>query len=138
MALTSPTSAVFAVTALALLAFATSGCGMFGMGEMHQQMHRQGDPAPQTPVLSDAADVTVEIRDYDFSPRDLTVSAGTTVTWTNRDAVPHDATSDDSWGTGLLTESESASISFDKPGSYDYICTVHPYMTGTVTVNEPL
>lgn len=140
MALTRPLAVTLTVAALALISLAASGCGdgMFSMGEMHQRMHRQGDLPAQTPVLSGASEVTVEIRDYDYSPRDLTVSLGTTVTWINSDSVPHDATSGDSWGTALLTENASASISFDEPGSYDYICSVHPYMTGTVTVEETL
>lgn len=138
MAQTRLTFALIALAALALTALAAAGCnaGAFDMGEMHDRMHRPGDPAPQTPVVADATSVTVEIRDYDFSPRDLTVAAGTEVTWINRDSVPHDATSGDAWGTGLLRENESAAITFNELGSYDYICTVHPYMTGTLTVQK--
>lgn len=140
MTLKRPAVILSGVAALAVVALASGGCGAgaFDMSEMHQQMQRQGEPASQTPVLSDAAEVTVEIRDYDFSPRDLTVSVGTEVMWINRDSVPHDATSDDAWGTGLLKESETATVSFDEPGSYEYICTVHPYMTGTLTVETAL
>lgn len=125
-----------ALAAVGLLPLAATGCGVgaFEMDEMHQRMHGPGDRAPQTPVRSADEAVTVEIRNYDFFPRDLTVSVGTEVTWTNRDSVPHDATSGDAWGTGLLKENESASLSFSEPGSYDYICTVHPDMTGTLTV----
>jgi plastocyanin len=125
-----------ALAAVGLLLIAAAGCGVgaFEMDEMHQRMHGPGDRAPQTPVRSADEAVTVEIRDYDFFPRDLTVGVGTEVTWANRDSVPHDATSGDEWGTGLLRENESASLSFSEPGSYDYICTVHPDMTGTLTV----
>lgn len=126
----------FAVAAVAAVAIVGSGCGAgaFDMDEMHGRMHGPGDRAPQTPVLSETEEVVVEIREYDFWPRDLTVRPGTEVTWINRDDVPHDATSADSWGTGLLKNDDSSSISFDEPGSYEYVCTVHPYMTGTLTV----
>lgn len=127
-----------ALLAVAFVLLAATGCGAgaFDMEEMHQRMHGPGDRAPQTPVRSDEREVLVEIREYDFSPRDLTVSVGTTVTWSNRDSVPHDATSGEAWGTGLLREDQSASITFDEPGSYDYICTVHPDMTARLIVKE--
>lgn len=127
--------AIFA--ALAALMLAASGCGhgAFGMGNHHDQMHGGGGGAPQTPVLSNESEVNVEIAGYDFSPRDLTVQGGTAVTWTNRDSVPHDATdADGSWGTGLLREDQRATITFDSPGVFEYYCTVHPNMKGTVTV----
>lgn len=126
----------FTVAAVAAVSIVGSGCGAgaFDMDEMHPRMHGPGDLAPQTPVLSETEEVVVEIREYDFWPRDLTVRPGTQVTWINRDSVPHDATSADTWGTGLLNNDDSSSISFDEPGSYEYICTVHPDMTGKLTV----
>lgn len=131
---------VMAVALIAVLLLA-SGCGdgVFGMGDHHDQMHGGAGGAPQTPVLSDASQVNVEIADYDFSPRDLTVQAGTAITWTNRDSAPHDATDEaGGWATGTLKQSESATISFDSPGAYGYLCTIHPNMRGTVTVEEAL
>lgn len=125
------------IAALAALVLAASGCGhgAFGMGDHHNQMHGGGGGAPQTPVLSNESEVSVDIADYDFSPRGLTVQTGTAITWKNRDGVPHDATDKDgSWGTGVLREKQSATITFDSPGVYDYYCTVHPNMEGTLTV----
>lgn len=132
---------VAVVTAVALMAVAlvASGCGhgAFGMGDHHDQMHGGGGGAPQTPVLSDASRVNVEIAEFDFSPRELTVRPGATITWTNRDSAPHDATDEaGTWGTGALWQGESATVSFDSPGEYEYICTFHPNMKGTVTVEE--
>lgn len=127
------------IAALAALMLAASGCGhaAFGMGDHHNQMHGGGGGAPQTPVLSSASEVNVEIAGFDFSPRDLTVQTGTAVTWTNRDGVPHDATGRDGvWGTALLKQNESATITFDSAGVYEYYCTVHPDMKGTLTA-EP-
>lgn len=136
---TSLAAAFASLTALALLA---SACGMasgvFDMDEMHRQMHGVGERGPQTPVVSDAAAVTIEIRDYDFFPRDLTVEAGTEVTWINRDSVPHDATDGaGSWSTGMLNKGESARLTFDTPGTYQYLCTIHPDMVGTLVVQGP-
>jgi plastocyanin len=128
------TFVAFVVAALAAVATFAAGCGAFDMDEMHARMHRPGDLASQTPLLSEAEEVTVEIVEYDFSPRDLTIKVGTQVTWINRDNVPHDATANDAWGTGILKMDEGTSISLDEPGTYNYICTVHPYMTGTLTV----
>lgn len=121
--------------ALAALAVLASGCGTFEMSPHHQQMHGGGGGAPQTPVLSNASQVDVEIAGFDFSPRDLTVRAGTAITWTNRDSVPHDATDRaGEWGTGYLREGESATVTFESPGVYEHMCTIHPNMRATLTV----
>lgn len=101
---------------------------------MHDSMHG-GPRALQTPVTAEAAQVSVEMRDSDFFPRDLTVQAGAEVTWLNRDSVPHDATDDEgAWGTGVLTDGQSGSVRFDSTGSYAYRCTIHPAMTATLEV----
>jgi amicyanin len=78
---------------------------------------------------------TVEISGFAYSPAELTIQVGDTVTWTNLDAVQHTATATDgSWDTGLFGEGESASITFTAPGTYDYLCTPHPSMTGRIVV----
>lgn len=131
-----------ALIALAAVASACGGIGVSGMGdmgdmeEMHRQMHGGGSQAPQTPVVSDALQMTVEIRDFDFFPRELTVAPGTTITWVNRDTVPHDATDEGgSWGTAMLNQDESDTLTFDSPGVYQYLCSIHPDMKATVTVS---
>lgn len=132
---------VVTTAALITVALVTSGCshGAFGMGDHHDQMHGGSGGAPQTPVLSDASKVTVEIADFDFSPRELTVQPGTAITWINSDGVPHDATDEaGTWGTGILRPGETATIAFDLPGEYEYFCTLHPNMKGTLTVGAAL
>ncbi len=126
---------LFAFAALAGLALASAcGVGMMGNG-MHGQMHGPGSQAPQTPVTSDASQVTVEIINFDFFPRDLTVQQGSTVTWVNGDAAPHDATDvAGGWGTGTLAQGESATLTFDSPGAYQYLCTIHPTMKAALNV----
>ena len=80
-----------------------------------------------------AADTTVEIVDFVFVPSTTTIEVGDSVTWSNRDSAPHDATGD-GWSTPLLVQGESASVTFEAAGTFGYICSVHPDMTGSVTV----
>jgi plastocyanin len=63
------------------------------------------------------------------------VARGTTVTWTNQDAMAHTVTADDgSWGSGPLGPGTTYSHVFTSPGTYTYHCAFHPFMTGTVMV----
>jgi plastocyanin len=78
----------------------------------------------------------IDITNFAFSPADITVSSGTTVTWTNRDSVAHTVVADDnSWGSTSLTAGAEYSFTFTQPGVYAYHCSVHPSMKGTITVN---
>jgi plastocyanin len=63
------------------------------------------------------------------------VSAGTTITWTNDGDIPHTATAQNgAWDTGELAGGQSASITMDQPGTYNYSCIPHPWMYGQVVV----
>ncbi|HET9435904.1 MAG TPA: cupredoxin family copper-binding protein [Candidatus Limnocylindrales bacterium] len=82
-----------------------------------------------------AADHAVAISGFSFSPGSLTIAVGDTVTWTNSDAQAHTATADDgSWDTGSLGNGASGTITFSTAGTFAYVCSIHPQMTGTVTV----
>ena len=78
----------------------------------------------------------IKIDDYTYAPLRITVTAGTTVKFTNNGAQPHNATSSDGGGfdTGLLAKGETATVTFNRPGSYTYICTPHPSMIGQIIV----
>ena len=82
-----------------------------------------------------ASAAEVKIDNFSFSPSELTVAAGTTVTWTNQDDVPHTVV-----GTGgafkskALDTDDKFSFTFDKAGTYAYFCGVHPMMTGKIVV----
>lgn len=79
--------------------------------------------------------VEVTIDNFNFTPPALTVSAGTTVTWVNKDDVPHTVTSDDKlFGSRALDTDDKFSFTFQTPGIYPYYCSVHPKMTGKVVV----
>ncbi len=82
-----------------------------------------------------AATRAVAITDFAFSPRTVTINVGDRVRWTNNDAIAHTATATSgAFDTGDLEEGESASVRFTIPGTYRYICTPHPTMTGTIRV----
>ncbi|MFD8390761.1 cupredoxin family copper-binding protein [Streptomyces sp. NPDC059680] len=81
----------------------------------------------------------VAIKNFAFSPATLKVKAGTTVTWTNEDTDAHTVTSAGSGGplhSAALATHGSYTHTFTKPGSYAYVCTIHPFMTGTVEVTS--
>jgi plastocyanin len=82
-----------------------------------------------------AATASVNISNFAFDPKDVTVNVGDTVTWTQKDTTPHTTTSDDAvWDSPFLSVGQSFSRVFDVPGSFPYHCKPHPFMTGTVTV----
>jgi plastocyanin len=78
----------------------------------------------------------VKIDNFSFGPETLTVAAGTTVTWTNNDDVPHTVVSDDktTFRSKALDTDDEVSYTFTKPGTYNYFCLVHPKMTAKVAV----
>jgi alcohol dehydrogenase (cytochrome c) len=81
----------------------------------------------------------VKLIDYNFSPARIAVTTGMKVTFTNAGTQPHNAAGADAggWDTGLLLTGETASVTFNKPGTYNYICTPHPYMIGQIVVTGP-
>ena len=79
--------------------------------------------------------VEVKIDNFSFGPTTLTVAAGATVTWTNRDDIPHTVVSTDGvFKSTVLDTDEKFSYTFAKAGTYPYFCSVHPKMTGTIVV----
>ena len=82
-----------------------------------------------------AAETEVNIDQFTFYPQRITVKAGTTVTWTNEDDAPHTvASSIKFFKSKTLDTADKFSFTFTTPGTYAYICSVHPYMTGAVVV----
>ncbi|MER6078453.1 cupredoxin family copper-binding protein [Streptomyces sp. NPDC001833] len=92
-------------------------------------------PGKGAPVTGHA----VAIKNFAFAPATLKVPAGTTVTWTNQDTDAHTVTSDGSGGplhSAALATHGTYSYTFTKPGTYAYLCTIHPFMTATVEVTR--
>ena len=84
-----------------------------------------------------ASSLEVKIDNFSFGPASLTVSVGTTVTWTNRDDIPHTVVSTDdakTFKSKVLDTDEKFSFTFNKAGTYPYFCSIHPKMTGKVIV----
>lgn len=81
-------------------------------------------PAPQT----------VEIRNYAYSPQNITVPVGTTVTWVQDDSTIHTVTDVGVFDSGHLSRGQLFRYTFRTPGTYDYHGSVHPGLTGSVTV----
>jgi plastocyanin len=80
---------------------------------------------------------TISIQDFFFSPAQITVQSGTTVTWTNQGNAPHTVTADDgSFDSERLNPGESFSHTFKSPGTVAYHCEIHPFMRGSVTVSK--
>ena len=82
-----------------------------------------------------AAETEVKIDNFAFAPQRIVVLAGTTVTWTNADDAPHTIVSTTKlFKSSALDTEDKFSFTFATPGTYDYFCSLHPHMTGTVVV----
>ncbi len=81
-----------------------------------------------------AEDTAVHIDNFTFEPAQLTVKVGTTVTWTNRDDIPHTVVSAGKFRSKTMDTDGTFSFTFTAAGDYKYFCSLHPHMTGTVKV----
>jgi plastocyanin len=84
-----------------------------------------------------AAEASVTIDNFAFTPAELRVSAGTKVTWLNRDDIPHTVTSSATppvFRSHPMDTGDSYTFAFDKPGTYRYFCSIHPHMLGSILV----
>jgi len=78
-----------------------------------------------------------ECQNFAFEPSSLTVHAGDNVTWVNNAGVDHTVVSDnstDAFNSGIIANGQSYTRQFDQVGTFPYHCSIHPYMTGTITV----
>lgn len=91
-------------------------------------------PAGGGPLSGEAP---VRIIDFEYKPTTVMVKPGTKVTWTNEDTSIHDIKDTSPLATPVsqeLSKGDTFSITYAQPGSYNYVCAIHPYMTGTVEV----
>ena len=116
--------------------FLGNGSGMMNSQQGYQGMMRGG--YQQTPAQQGAPVTGVthmNMQNFAYQMANIQVRAGTTVTWTNQDSAPHSVTFKNGMkDSGLLSQGQSFSYTFNTPGTYQYYCTVHPYMVATVTV----
>ena len=110
--------------------------GTSSMPSMTMSMPAAGAmTAPAVPTAGNA----VMIKNFAFAPAALVVRVGTTVTWTNQDTEAHTVTSTGSGGplnSAALDTGQTFSFTFTTAGTYSYLCTIHPFMTATVTVTK--
>lgn len=86
-------------------------------------------------VRSAVEPAAIRIDNFSFTPPTLVVAPGTTVTWTNADDEAHSVVEKDrKFKSAALDTDETFSQTFTAPGEYDYICSIHPYMTGKIVV----
>jgi len=81
-----------------------------------------------------AKELQVTIDNFTFTPPDLTVKTGDTVTWTNHDDIPHIVVSAGKFRSKTLDTDNSFSFTFSAAGEYKYFCSLHPHMTGMIKV----
>jgi plastocyanin len=113
------------VSIFGLAAVLVLGIGALGAGQKSFAVSAQQKPET----------TEVKIDNFSFGPAALTVPVGTTVTWTNRDDIPHTVVSTDSvFKSKVLDTDEKFSFTFSKAGTYPYFCSLHPKMTGKVIV----
>ena len=134
---------VAAIAATALGSLTLSACGSDSQAADATPMPTMTMPMATPPVGTDAAapnadPLAVTIRDFGFQPASLTVKLGQTITWTNQDEEPHTVIGDGGGPhSGVLGNAGSTyKFTFTKAGTFDYVCSIHPFMHGTVTVTS--
>jgi plastocyanin len=117
-----------------------AGCGSAAVPTPSSANSASSSPASSHPTASatslGAQESAISIRNFSFSPVSLTVPVGATVSWTNLDGEPHTVKSvEQLFRSGALDQNDSFNFKFDKPGTYRYVCSIHPQMVGTVVVH---
>jgi amicyanin len=128
------------VFALLVILFATYGCSTASTvsteaSETQGQQNSESAATTATETQAPAAGNKIAIENFAFNPSEMQIKIGETVTWTNMDSAPHTVKSD-SFQSDTLNNGDSFSFTFDKAGTYDYICGVHPTMKGKIIVNQ--
>ena len=119
-----------ALSAAMVAVVALGGCG--GGGGTSKE---NGASKPPSGPLS--GDAPVRIVNFEFKPQKMVVRPGTKVTWTNDDTSIHDVKDTSPLNTPVsheMSKGETFSITYNEPGTYPYVCGIHPYMTGSVEV----
>lgn len=122
--------AIALIIAIPTAIMAANGWDM-DMGSMHGGGRDTGDD----PVVRGGSAASVRIEDFAFEPGNLEVPMGATVTWTNQDSAPHDATArNGDWKSDRLSNGESDTLTFTSAGTFDYYCSIHPSMKARLVV----
>jgi plastocyanin len=93
--------------------------------------------SPTAVRADDSSTITVAIKNFEFSPRLITIHAGSKVTWVNKDEEPHKVVEVNSAFTSQPLDTDAGFVfQFDTPGTYSYFCSLHPHMTGKIVVEK--
>ena len=84
--------------------------------------------------MARAEDTAVHIDNFSFNPAQLDIKVGTTVTWTNRDDIPHTVVCPSKFRSKPMDTDGTFSFTFTEAGEYKYFCSLHPHMTGSIKV----
>ena len=117
------------IVLLAIMALLIVGCQQAAQHPVTTPSTAQSQTPAQT-----ASPRTVEIEGFAFNPSTITVLAGDTVTWENLDSAPHKIKSGSVFESNVMNKGDTFQLRFDAKGTFDYACTIHPSMKGTVVV----
>ncbi len=124
------------ITALLVLVVLISGC-TYGPKTTPQPTPAQSvtttTPATTQPATAPASVAMVEIKGFAFNPATITISKGTTVTWTQKDSAQHTVTGNN-FSSDVLSQGQTFSYTFNDTGTFEYNCHIHPSMRGKVVV----
>ena len=114
-------------------AIAAAAAGFFALGTAAAVAQQTQQAAPQQAAATNEAEISIQA--FQFVPAILTIKTGTAVTWVNRDEEPHNVVSPDRvFRSKAIDGGEKFTTVFDKPGTYNYLCAVHPHMRGKIVV----
>ena len=119
---------------LALLLPFIGACSSDGTAGTASPSQATAAVSATTSTPASSGQPAVGIADFKFTPPDVKATIGGSVVWTNNDSQPHTATSAGSFDAGAIQPGASATVAFQTAGTFTYICSFHPFMTGTVTV----
>ena len=104
---------------------------------LNRYFHHAPPPVSAAAAVPNSAapQVAVAMRQLAFAPNLVEIGAGGTVAWTNRDQLPHTVTADDgAWDSGPIAPGVTWRRTFERPGTYRFHCTPHPFMKGVIVV----
>ena len=120
---------VTSILIVLLFAFALTSCGSSGTNTTPSASAGTASPSASVAPSGNA----VSIESFSFKPAELSVAVGTTVVWTHNESTVHNIKSAD-FSSPSMKKGETFSFTFDKAGTYDYSCGIHPSMTGRIIV----
>lgn len=110
---------------------AASGCSLYGNNQTSAPRATPVTTPPATAINNNSDAINIE--NFAFNPSVITIKKDSTITWTNNDTVPHAIKSAD-FNSETLTKGQSFSFTFNQTGTFNYICSIHPAMTGQIIV----